>query len=121
MVFGLSRLMCTNLVSSLIDASFRRRTYYNNLNELFQSAYKERLSTETALVRIHNDVLLALKNQQSVILLLLDLSTAFDTVDHRIYSIAGPADFASKMGHLSGLRSYLSDRKQSGHELLSLC
>ena len=53
------------------------------LDETFQSAYKNFHSTETALVRVQNDILCAIDNE-SVILLLLDLSPAFDTVDHSI-------------------------------------
>ena len=54
------------------------------LLEDFQSAYKCYHSSETALVRVHNDILKAVDDNSSVILLLLDLSAAFDTVDHTI-------------------------------------
>ncbi|CAB3986429.1 Hypothetical predicted protein [Paramuricea clavata] len=54
----------------------------NHLHEKFQSAYKPCHSTETALLRVQNDILQALDNGDSVILVLLDLSAAFDTVDH---------------------------------------
>ena len=47
------------------------------LLEDFQSAYKCYHSTETALVRVHNDILKAVDDNTSVILLLLDLSAAF--------------------------------------------
>ena len=56
----------------------------NNLNEKMQSAYKPLHSTETALLRIQNDILLSLGNKRGVILVLLDLSAAFDTIDHEI-------------------------------------
>jgi len=55
----------------------------NDLMEIFQSAYKELHSTETALVRVHNDILMALDGKESVFLVLLDLSAAFDTLDHQ--------------------------------------
>ena len=55
-----------------------------SLLEEFQSAYKSHHSTETALVRVQNDILKAVDNNRSVILPLLDLSAAFDTVDHSI-------------------------------------
>ena len=41
---------------------------------MFQSAYKVFHSTETALVKVHNDILRAVDNNDSVVLLLLDLS-----------------------------------------------
>ena len=54
------------------------------IDEQFQSAYKLNHSTETALVRVQNDIQCAIDSKQSVILLLLDLSAALDTVDHPI-------------------------------------
>ena len=56
----------------------------NHLYEPLQSAYKKSLSTETALIKVHNDIVTAIDSGHSVILVLLDLSAAFDTVDHRI-------------------------------------
>ena len=47
------------------------------LLEDFQSAYKCDHNTETALVKVHNDILKAVDDNTSVILLLLDLSAAF--------------------------------------------
>ena len=56
----------------------------NDLQESLQSAYKTFHSTETALVKVHNDIVSAIDDGSYVILLLLDLSAAFDTVDHKI-------------------------------------
>lgn len=56
----------------------------NNLGESLQSGIKKHHSTETALVKVQNDILQPTDNQNSVILVLLDLSAAFDTVDHEI-------------------------------------
>ena len=55
-----------------------------SLHEIFQSAYKKGHSTETVLTRIHNDILRATDDGQCVILVLLGLPAAFDTVDHDI-------------------------------------
>ena len=49
-----------------------------------QSAYHAKYSTETVLLKIRNDILLHLDSGKCVILVLLDLSTAFDTIDHDI-------------------------------------
>ena len=54
----------------------------NGLCEVFQSAYRAHHSTETALLRVYNDIAMSIDNQKSVVLVLLDLSAAFDTVDH---------------------------------------
>ena len=50
----------------------------NERNEPLQSAYKRFPSSETTLTRVHNDILLETDNRHCVMLLLLDLSAAFD-------------------------------------------
>ena len=50
-----------------------------------QSAYKQFHSTQTALVKVFNDIVIDIDRNRTVILLLLDLSAAFDTVDHSDY------------------------------------
>ena len=75
-------------VSKIIDkvVAVRLHEYVisNHLHQPLQSAYKPFHSRETALVRVHNDVMRAIDNRECVILLLLDLSAAFDTVAHEI-------------------------------------
>ena len=56
----------------------------NELNELYQSAYKKFHSTETALLKVFNDIACKLDDKKVVLLSLLDLSAAFDTIDHTI-------------------------------------
>ena len=56
----------------------------NKINMVFQSAYRANHSTETALIRIHNDVTQALDQNTDVILILLDLKSAFDCLNHTI-------------------------------------
>ena len=50
----------------------------------FQSAYREMHSVETALLRVQNDIRTEMDKGNVVGLILLDLSGAFDTVDHNI-------------------------------------
>ena len=56
----------------------------NNLYPLMQSAYRKFHSTETALLKIQNDLLMAMNRKHVTLLVLLDLSAAFDTLDHGI-------------------------------------
>ena len=63
--------------------SLVRHLSVNNLFVPAQSAYRAQHSTETALLRVYND-LLAVDDGDAVVLVLLDFSAAFDTIDHRI-------------------------------------
>ena len=85
----------------------------NNLYEPMQSAYRSKHSVETATLRVHNDILTALDQGLVGILVMLDLSAAFDTVDHdvlisRLESLVGVTGKA-----LLWFRSYLENRTQS--------
>ena len=50
----------------------------------FQSAYRKQHSTETALVHVVNDIMTAMGKKQGAISALIDLNSAFDTLDHGI-------------------------------------
>ena len=54
----------------------------NNIVDSFQSAYKASHSCETALLRVYNDIVTTVGKGNGSFLVLLDLSTAFDTIDH---------------------------------------
>ena len=55
-----------------------------NLFPGYQYAYRRNYSCEMALIKIINDCLWAMENQMVTVLVAIDLSTAFDTVDHEI-------------------------------------
>ena len=84
----------------------------NNLCEPLQSAYKKYHSCETALLRVENDILCALDDNKYVVLLMLDLSAAFDTVDHDILLYRMQSKFGITGKALDWFRSYLTDRTQ---------
>ena len=50
----------------------------------YQSAYRKFYSCETVLVKLVNDILWAMEHQKILSLVCIDLSAAFDTVDHEI-------------------------------------
>jgi hypothetical protein len=84
----------------------------NELYGKYQSAYRRTHSTETALIRIQNDVLLALDKKSDVILILLDLSAAFDTIDHDILLDRLEKRFGFGGLILDWLRTFLCRRTQ---------
>ena len=103
----------SKIVEKVVAKQLSEHLLNNSLYEPYQSAYRTHHSTESALVRVSNDILHAIDNKQSVILVLLDMSAAFDTIDHKIllnmlderYGIGGTAH--------QWFQSYLSDRSQA--------
>ena len=53
----------------------------NNLHCQHQFGYKKHHSTETMLLQIVNDVLVGFEEKSGIVLILLDMTAAFDTVD----------------------------------------
>ena len=82
-----------------------------NLHEPFQSAYRKNHSTETALVRVQNDILTALDKNEAAVLVLLDLAAAFDTVYHNML-LGRLSEFGITGTVWNCLKSYLSPRSQ---------
>ena len=61
-----------------------------------QSAYRLRHSTETALLEVVNDVVTSACDRQTTVLLSLDISAAFDSIDHDILLERLGTDFGNK-------------------------
>ena len=68
----------------MVSARLSTHKKENNLYETFQSAYRSGHSTETALLRVQNDIWRAIDSRKCVFLVLLDLSAAFDAVAHDV-------------------------------------
>ena len=93
----------------------------NAIFPTLQSSYRQFHSTETALIKVMNDILSKMNSQHVTMLILLDLSAAFDTVDHRILLERLSDEVGIRGTALNWFRSYLSDRSQcvSVHGVLS--
>ena len=79
----------------------------------FQSAYRMFHSTETTLLSIHNDLILAVKHGEATSLILLDLSAAFETVNHSILLHRLRNWFGLHGTSLDWFPSYLTSRSQA--------
>ena len=89
----------------------------HNLYNTCQSAYRPGHSTETALLKVVNDLFLSLNKGNISVLALLDFSSAFDTIDHTILVHRLHTDFGFTDTVLQWFSSYLTDRTH----YVSLC
>ena len=105
-----------SVVSKLLEKFVARRVVdyllSHNLLPTFQSAYRPFHSTETAVLRVLSDILEAVDNGDAALLVLLDLSAAFDTVDHEILLRRLQLSFGLDGAVLHWFRSYLTGRTQ---------
>ena len=104
----LSKLIEKAVAIQLID-----HLVENKLMDTFQSAYRKFHSTETALLRVQNDILMGMDKGKVAMLLLLDMSAAFDTIDHEIMLKRLSERCGIKGTALKWFSSYLSNRYQS--------
>ena len=93
--------------------------YSHNLYNTCQSAYRPGHSTETALLKVVNDLFLSLNKGNISVLALLDFSSAFDTIDHTILVHRLHTDFGFTDTALQWFSSYLTDRTYIIHLLMT--
>ena len=103
----LSKILEKVVLKQLLD-----HLHSNNLVYPLQSAYRSGHSTETALLKICNDMLTALDCNKASLLTLLDLSAAFDTIDHSILLSRLHHSFGLQNTVLSWFHSYITNRQQ---------
>ncbi len=102
----------SKIMEKIVLERLNRHLTANDLNVSVQSAYKRAHSTETALLKINNDILTSLDRNMCTILASLDLSAAFDTVDHTMFTAKLQNEFGISGTALEWFKSYLENRTQ---------
>ena len=103
----------SKLLERVVALRLKQHMASEALYEPHQSAYREHHSTETVLVKVVNDILCALDSKQEAVLVMLDLSAAFDTVDHTLLLSRLQNRIGLSGSALEWFTSYLSDRMVS--------
>ena len=99
----------SQIIEKAIASQIHDHLINNDIVDNFQSAYKAGHSCETALLRVYNYIVTTIGRSNGAMLVLLDLSAAFDTIDHfcileKYVGICGNA--------LKLIKSYFSNRTQ---------
>lgn len=100
------------VLENVVDVRIENHLRNNALHEFNQSIYRKFHSTETALIKVRNDVLIRWIKKEGIFVI-FDLSAAFDTIDHgtlihrleRFFGISGKC--------LAWMQSYLTERYQT--------
>lgn len=107
-----NELFISKLTEKVVDIRIFEHMNINNLHSKYQHGYKKCHGTETISLKLVNDVLIGFESNSATIVLLIDLSAAFDTVDiNKLLNIL-ENDIGIKGIALAWLKSFLTGRTQ---------
>lgn len=97
------------LIGSQISSFITEKGFLSS----FQSGFRKQHSTETALLKVHDDIAQAIDKRGVAILILIDFAKAFDRVSHSklINKLVSSFQFSNNAANL--IKSYLIDRRQA--------
>ena len=102
----------SKVIEKVISIRILRHILDNNIVDSFQSAYGTGHSCETTLLRVYNDIITTVGKGNGSFLVLLDLSAAFDTIDHDNLFYILEKYVGIGRSALRLILSYFSDRTQ---------
>jgi len=102
----------SKLIERVVHTQLYSYLFANNLLPPLQSGFRQFHSTETAVLKVYNDLVLAADKGYVTALILLDFSAAFDCVDHCILLKVLQQSFGITGTILNWFVSYLSNRTQ---------
>ena len=70
----------SKILEKVVANRLQAHIKHNHLSDLLQSAYRKHHSTESALLKVNSDI--SMDKGEVTAMTLLDLSVAFDTIDH---------------------------------------
>ena len=103
----------SKILEKVVLKQLQKHLSENNLLETNQSAYRKDHSTETAVLSVFDGLLKKADERLVSLIALLDLSAAFDTLDHSILLTRLDVTFGVRGTAYKWFLSYLQDRQQS--------
>ena len=103
----------SKLMEKVVNKQFNEHLSRNNLDLKYQHGYKKYHSTETLILRVVDDILIGFENNTATVMIMLDLSAAFDTVDiDKLLNIL-KREIGVRGKALSWFSNFLKNRKQT--------
>lgn len=103
----------SKLIERIVAQQLKVHLDASGLMPSVQSGFRQGHSTETAVLKVLSDILDAADCQKVTLLGLLDMSAAFDTVDHQILLRRLEVSYGVNGQALQWIRSFLTDRTQA--------
>ena len=102
----------SKLVERVVHHRINAHLLENNLMSPSQHGYKKHHSCETMLIKLIDDIMIGVNDKSGVVVLIVDLSAAFDTVDHRILLNILSYKYKIRGSALQWIKAFLSGRFQ---------
>ena len=103
----------SKILEKVVSAQLLDHLNVNDKIDAYQSAYRSHHSTETALIKVSDDILSIMDSRKVCILAMIDLSAAFDTIDHNVLLKRLEVSFGVTGTALLWFDSYLKSRYQA--------